>query len=58
MKQTKTNIMRTFNNINNIVNANATEMVDGSKWINWYINNKRKGVPNKNLEKIAYLITQ
>jgi hypothetical protein len=50
--------MRNFSNINDIVNANATEMVNKSKWITWYLNNKRKGVSEKRLETIAYLITQ
>ena len=50
--------MRNFSNINSIVNANATPMVDGSKWICWYLDAKRKGVSKKRLEKIAYLLSQ
>jgi hypothetical protein len=46
-----------FYNINNIVNANATEMVDGSKWIKWSLNQLKKGLPKRNLNKIAALIT-
>lgn len=50
--------MKTFNNINNIVNANATPMVDGSKWITWYLNNLKNGHSQKRLETIAKLITE
>ena len=50
--------MRNFSNINNIVNANATEMVDGSKWVTWYLNNLKNGRSQKRMETIARLITQ
>ena len=50
--------MRNFSNINDIVNANAIEMVDKSKWITWYLNNKRKGHSQNSLETIARLVTQ
>lgn len=54
----KTIIMKNFTNINTIVNANATEMVDNTKWISWFLDLNRKGHSQKNLEKIARLITQ
>ena len=54
----KTNKMRKFNNINTIVNANAIEMTDGSKWITWYIKNINRGVSKNRLETIAHIITQ
>lgn len=54
----KNKIMENFYNINTIVNANATEMVDNTKWISWSLNRLREGVPMKNLEKIARLITE
>ena len=50
--------MRKFNNINTIVNANAIEMTDGSKWITWYIKNINRGVSKNRLETIAHIITQ
>lgn len=57
-KQYKTNKMKKFNNINTIVNANAIEMTDGSKWITWYIKNINRGVSKNRLETIAHIITQ
>ena len=50
--------MKKFNNINTIVNANAIEMKDGSKWILWGYERIKEGVPTRNLEKIARLITE
>jgi hypothetical protein len=46
-----------FYNINSIVNANATEMVDGSKWVNWSLNQLKKGLTKRKLNKIAQLVT-
>ena len=50
--------MKNFTNINTIVNANATEMVDNTKLTSWFLDLNRKGHSQKNLEKIARLITQ
>lgn len=47
-----------FYNINHIVNANSTEMVDGSKWVTWSLNNIRKGLTKRRLNKIAESITE
>jgi hypothetical protein len=47
-----------FYNINHLVNANATEMADDSKWINWSLRQLKKGLPKRKLNKIADLITQ
>ena len=47
-----------FYNINHIVNANSTPMVDGSKWITWGLNNLKKGLTKRKLNKIAELITE
>lgn len=45
-------------NINYIVNANAIEMVDGSKWINWMLNLRRKGLNLKSCNRIAQQLTE
>jgi len=47
-----------FYNINNIVNANSTPMVDGSKWIVWGLDNLKNGLTKRRLNKIAELITE
>ena len=47
-----------FYNINNIVNANSTEMVDGSSWVIWSLNNLKKGLTKRKLNKIAEMITE
>lgn len=47
--------MKNFKNINQIVNCNAIEMVDNSKWIEWYLNRK-KSIPQKNLDRLIYLL--
>ena len=50
--------MKNFSNINDIVNANATPMVDNSKWISWYLDLYKSGLSQKRLEAIARLLTQ
>jgi len=47
---------KSFYNINDIVNANATEMIDGSKWVSWSLSQLKRGVPKRNVNKIASLI--
>ena len=49
--------MRNFYNINAIVNANATEMVDESKWITWSLRQMKKGLSAKKINRIACMIT-
>jgi hypothetical protein len=55
----KLNIMKNFRNthgynmINEIVNCNSIKMVNGSKWINWYLNQKKR-IPQKNLDRMVY----
>lgn len=46
-----------FYNINDIINANCIEMVDGSKWISWSLAQLKRGLPKRNLNKIAQLLT-
>jgi hypothetical protein len=45
-----------FYNINTIINANATKMVDGSKWINWSLDRIKEGLPLRNVNRIADFI--
>ena len=47
--------MKTQININQVVNCNSIEMTDGTKWINWYLNQK-KSIPQKNLNRLVYLL--
>jgi len=47
-----------FYNINHLVNANATKMVDNSKWITWSLDKLKKGMPKRKLNKLAHLITE
>jgi len=35
-----------FYNINHIVNANSTEMVDGSQWVKWSLERLKQGAAN------------
>ena len=44
-----------FKNINEIINCNSIEMLDGSKWIEWYLKNKKE-VPQKNLDAIVHIL--
>lgn len=44
-----------FKNINQIVNCNSIEMVDNTKWIQWYLNQK-KSIPQKNLDRIVWIL--
>lgn len=47
-----------FYNINSIVNANSIEMVDGSKWITWGLNQIKEGLTKRKLNRIAELVTE
>ena len=44
-----------FKNINQVVNCNSILMVDNSKWIQWYLNQK-KSIPQKNLDRMVFLL--
>ena len=46
-----------FYNINHIINANATPMVDKSKWVSWSLNLLKKGKSSRSINRIAHLIT-
>lgn len=43
-------------NINSIVNANATPMVDGSKWIKWSLDRIKSGLDLRRVNKIADML--
>jgi len=47
-----------FYNINDIVNSNAIEMADNSKWIIWSLNQLKKGLTKRKLNKIASLLSE
>lgn len=47
-----------FYDINHIVNANTTEMVDGSKWINWSLKRKKEGHSLRKINQLAQTITE
>lgn len=47
-----------FYNINHIINANTTEMVDGSKWINWSLDRKKEGHTFRRINLMAQIITE
>jgi hypothetical protein len=47
-----------FYNINHIVNANSTEMVDGSQWVKWSLERLKQGLSKRRLNKIAEFITE
>ena len=47
-----------FYNINHIINANTTEMVDGSKWINWSLSRKKEGHTFRRINLMAQIITE
>ena len=42
-------------NINQIVNCNSIETVDGSKWIEWYLD-KKKSISQEKLDTIVFLL--
>ena len=44
-----------YNLINEIVNCNTIKMVDGSKWIDWYLSQK-KHIPQKNLDRMVFIL--
>ena len=44
-----------FNNISQIINCNSIEMVNNTKWIQWYLNQK-KSIPQKNLDNMVRLL--
>jgi len=44
-----------YNMINEIINCNSIEMVNGSKWINWYLNQKKQ-IPQKNLDRLVFIL--
>jgi len=44
-----------FKNINQIVNCNSIEMVDNTKWIKWYLNQKKSNT-QKNLDSIVFTL--
>ena len=45
-------------NINYLINANATPMTDGSKWIVWHLRQIKRGITQKQIEAIAYLLEE
>lgn len=47
-----------FYNINHIVNANATKLVDETGWINWSLARLKSGISKRNVNRIAELITE
>lgn len=47
-----------FYDINHIVNANTTPMVDGSKWINWALNRKKEGHTLRKINQIAQILSE
>ena len=47
--------MKTFKNINQIINCNSIEMVNGTKWIQWYLKQK-KSIPQKNLDRMVWIL--
>jgi hypothetical protein len=47
--------MRTQININQLINCNAIEMTDGSKWINWYLD-KKKHLTQKKINATVHLL--
>lgn len=52
------NSKNNFYNINHIVNANSTEMVDGSQWVKWSLERLKQGLSKRRLNKIAEFITE
>ena len=44
---------RAIFNINYIVNANATPMVDGSTWVKWSLDRMKEGVSLRRINTIA-----
>jgi len=46
-----------FYNIHEMINANTTPMVDGSKWISWANDRLKDGLSPRRLNKIAGLIS-
>lgn len=43
--------------INEIVNCNAMKMQDGSKWVTWFLDQK-KSIPQKNLYAIVRILNR
>lgn len=41
--------------INQLVNCNSIEMTDGSKWITWYLKQK-KSLPINSLRALVYIL--
>lgn len=50
--------MKEFYNIHHIINANAIEMVDGSKWVKWSLDRLKSGLSKRKLNLIADLATR
>lgn len=47
--------MKTFENINLIVNCNSIKMTNGTKWIELYLK-QSKTFPQKNLNKMLWIL--
>lgn len=53
----QTKATQKFYNINSVINANSIEMVDGSKWVKWSLDRIKDGLPLRNLNRIADMLT-
>ncbi len=46
-----------YNMINEVINCNTIKMKDGSKWVEWYLE-QRNYIPKKNLDRIVFILNE